>query len=115
MPDLATSIEHLADLELYETEKPYCILLSSEDVPDGVPTDNLVFTRHDTVVRDIRGNEDDYVLEKSGFTLLNHSAQSTNFKTLHGLQQYQEETQVLLGQHFDAECVVTWDVKARNS
>lgn len=115
MPNLVTTIEHLADLELYKTEKPYCILASSEDIPDGVPSNNLVFKRHNALVRDIRGYEDEYALDKSGFTSLNHTTRVTDFQSLEGLKQYQEETQEFLERYFDADCVVTWDIKLRDN
>ena len=112
MPDLVTSIEQLADLDLYKKEKPYCVLVSSEDYLDGVPTDNLKFERHENIlVRDIRDHMHKYLLETSGFTVVTHESRVSDFKSLSGLQRYQEETQDVLLDWFQAERVVTWDVK----
>jgi hypothetical protein len=56
MPDVKASIEYLAPLPLYETEKPYLALLPpSEDFdPDTQRTDNLEYEIHkDMLITDV--------------------------------------------------------------
>lgn len=114
MPDIVASLEHLANIPLYDEEKPYCVLVSVENRQEGVPTDNLFFEHHDTIIRDIRGHEDEFTVEKTGFTVVLHKTTVNNFRTLDGLQEYQRETSDFLKTYFKAEEVVCWDVKVRH-
>ena len=70
MPNIFANIEHLADLPLYKTEKPYGALLSngSEYFAKGHRLDNIYFTEHRHKVIDVGGNPD-YTLPKNGFQI----------------------------------------------
>jgi hypothetical protein len=55
-----TSIDFIADLQLYQHEKPYLVLLPADKKWDTekVKTDNLQFERHNNItISDIRQQE----------------------------------------------------------
>lgn len=62
--DVVTEIYHLRQDELYSSEKPYTMRY----VPKGQmkPT-NVVREKHEVIVRDLRGKEDEFSLNRSGF------------------------------------------------
>jgi hypothetical protein len=111
MPDVLASLEHLANISLYDEEKPYCVLVSAENRREGVPTDNLFFEHHETIVRDLRGREGEFTVDTAGFTVVPHRTKVSNVYNLYELQEYQRETAAFLKAHFNAEDVVCWEVK----
>jgi hypothetical protein len=112
MPDISTSIEHLADLELYKTEKPYAVILRQSDWNESIVTNNLQFELHNNVVvKDIRGRENEFALDTHGFAIMHHRSSLSQFETWDDVRYYQKETQQFLTKLFDAERVVTYDVK----
>lgn len=111
MPDLITSIDFLANIPLYDTEKPYAVLVSVHDHENTV-TNNLVFEKHDGIkVTDIRGREDEFTLEKAGFQVIPYKSSIVSLETNEELHEYQRETATYLKNFFKAEFVHTWDVK----
>jgi len=116
MPDLRTSIVHLADLELYKTEKPYLVINSINDRDDDVATDNLAFeTYEDIVVRDVRGLVGGFSLESSGFAFMQHASSLLRIETWTDIRSYQKETEEFLTRHFDAAAVYCYDLKIRKN
>lgn len=113
MPDIVTSIEHLADLDLYKVEKPYNVVLSPEQWDASLPPrSNLKFERKDNIiVTDIRGQSGNYTLDTAGFTIANHTSNVLRLETKDDLLGYKNETEVFLTKWFEAERVVCWDVK----
>lgn len=74
MPDLIASIDHLADIPLYEEEKPYVVLVSPENRGSHI-TNNLVFETHSGIqIADVRGKDDEFTLEKVGFEVMAHKS-----------------------------------------
>lgn len=80
MPRDATNVfQYLEWQDLYNTEKPYQILL---DIPDYAPEQrrhNLVF--HDgpeETVHDVRGRESELKLDVNGFTYIKHASAMTS-------------------------------------
>jgi len=116
MPDISTSVEHLADLELYKTEKPYAVILRLSDWNESIVTNNLQFKRHENIiVKDIRGKENEFTLDTQGFTILQHKSSLSQFETWDAIRSYQKETEEFLTNWFAAEQVVTYDVKLREN
>lgn len=112
MPDLWTSIEHLADLELYKTEKPYAVILRQCDWNESIVTNNLKFEIFDDiVVKDVRGREKEFTLDTNGFTIMHHKSSIARYETWDDVRAYKRETEESLKNWFDAEHVVTYDVK----
>jgi len=79
MPDISTSTEHLADLELCKTEKPYAVILRLSDWNESIVINNLQFERHEHItVKDIHDNENEFTLDTQGFTVMRHKLVSQN-------------------------------------
>jgi len=106
---------HIADLELYKTEKPYVVINSIDDRDDDVATDNLTFETHEVLIGDIRGHEGDFSLETSGFVVTPHDSSLLKIETWTDIRSYQKETERFLTQHFDATAVYCYDLKIRQN
>jgi hypothetical protein len=66
---MLATLKYLADIPLYQEEKPYTLYGFPNDVS---PTTNCVFDIHENVpVADIRGRESEYGLEGCGFEIHN--------------------------------------------
>ena len=113
MPNIITSIDHLADLPLYETVKPYVVLSTQLD-SGNIATKNVVFeSRENIEITDIRGKAEQYTLDTAGFQIIHHKTDVESFETMDDLTKYQEETAVCLKDFFKAEYVLPWQVKVR--
>ncbi|KAJ5729082.1 uncharacterized protein N7483_003590 [Penicillium malachiteum] len=116
MPDLITSIDYLADLELYKTEKPYAVVVSPENHDESIETNNLVFeSREGLTITDIRGHENDISLETSGFTVTPNKSQLSNVESWDEIRAYQKETEQFLKDWFQADSVFCFDLKLRKN
>lgn len=112
MPDLTTSINYLADLELYKTEKPYACIISPSHSTENIETSNLEFEKRPGIhVTDIRGKESEYSVESSGFVVITHQTQLITVSTWDEIHEYKRETEEVLSKWFDAEVVFCFDVK----
>ena len=68
MAILETSMQFLARDKLYDVEKPYRFQYQP---PEGVPRTNFRMEKHDGInISNIRGREEEFSLEKNGFTVL---------------------------------------------
>lgn len=73
-----TTLNFIADLELYETERPYFLnIVGHETLPDVLQT-NLEYLPHGGIqIQDIRERGlDAFSLEKNGFKILKHQTDS---------------------------------------
>src|SRR5436190_7366703 len=98
MPDIIADIEFLADLPLYQKEKPYLALLppSPDRDPDKERLDNLEFeVHHGIAITDIR-NSKDFTIDKCGFEVLSHESQYLAFQDVEDVDAYKRETENLL-------------------
>jgi hypothetical protein len=117
MPAVIAVIEHLADLPLYSSEKPYLCLLSPEQKidPDKVRLDNLEFTKYGNVkIEDMREHPE-LQLEKCGFEYLQHESVVQKFTLPEDVDRYRAETEILLKKRFGAAKVVTYECKLRKN
>ena len=93
MPDIQANVEHLADLPLYETEKPYGALLSNGEVffSQGHRLDNIVFTEHQCKIIDVR-DDTTKSLAKNGFQVFHQKSETMwDVKTIDGARRHREE------------------------
>ncbi|TAQ87153.1 hypothetical protein B7494_g4531 [Chlorociboria aeruginascens] len=115
MPNIISSIDHLADLPLYETVKPYVVLSTQLD-SGNITTKNVVFeSRENIEITDIRGKDEQYTLDTAGFQIMQHKTDVERFETMEDLIKYQEETAACLKEFFNAEYVLPWQVKKRKN
>jgi hypothetical protein len=64
---VTASMYFLANLPLYEDEKPYRL---KYDPPAGLPESNIEMEQHSIFIQDVRKHERDFTLQKDGFALL---------------------------------------------
>jgi hypothetical protein len=117
MPSVQSSLDFLARLALYETEKPYILLpLKGQGLdPDEERLDNLEFETHDGIVmKDIRENSRIKV-DSYGFEYYRHTTSVHGFDTTEDVDAYQVETEQLLRERFSALYVLTYDVRLRRN
>jgi thiamine pyrophosphate-dependent acetolactate synthase large subunit-like protein len=109
MSSILGRICFLADLPLYNTEKPFLALLAPDvnaRLDPAIPRHNLEWEEHILSVRDIR-DRTGYQLETSGFEACRHQSQIRNIihgsKVTHAdVEAYQRETATFLKAHLDA-------------
>jgi hypothetical protein len=111
MPDLISTIQHLADLPLYKIEKPYSAALPTGTIDPSIKTHNLVFKDYEGIrIIDIRDNESKIGLVKSGFEIIPHGVYEP-LETKEDLLRYQRDTATFLKEHFDAMKVICYESK----
>lgn len=118
MTTLTTNTEHLADLELYKTQKPYFIFWSPEDVgPRPIPTTNMELETHEgTIIHDVRGREADFSIERHSFEIHAHQSDvSLPLDSELSVNNYRHETEELHKQRFDAEFVYCFETRIRKN
>lgn len=114
MPDVQASLEFLADLPLYEHEKPFLALITPHDGfnPDRERMDNLEWENHrDIIIRDIRGQNEPLTVNACGFQVSQHSTRISKFDDPDALRAYRDETERLLSSVFPESQVVCYDLK----
>jgi hypothetical protein len=75
---VSTSMYFLTHNDLFTTEKPYAFrfALTDHDMPANIPQTNMKMERKDDIIiRNIRGHEKQFTLEKNGFEVLSHTSQ----------------------------------------
>ena len=63
---IITEIYHLQELPRYMSEKPYTMRYVPEG---GTAVSNVLREKHKLLVKDIRGSEHEYTLDRNGFTI----------------------------------------------
>jgi len=117
MPDVTADIEFLADLPLYQKEKPYLALLPPREDrdPDKQRLDNLEFEVHRgitiTDIRDTKG----FTIEKCGFEVVSHESQHLAFRDVADVDAYKRETEHLLRTTLGAVHVLCYDLGLRKN
>lgn len=122
MSSILGRICFLADLPLYNTEKPFLALLAPDVnarlAPD-IPRHNLEWEEHILKVRDIR-NCTGYQLETSGFEACRHQSQVREI--IHGrevthadVEAYQQETASFLKVHLNSLWIICYGFRVRMS
>jgi hypothetical protein len=117
MPDITADLEFLADLPLYQHEKPYLALLppSLGKDPDQERLDNMEFETHSAIpITDIRGRAR-FTIEECGFEVLPHSSQHLSFENVDDVDAYKKETELLLCQRFQAVHVECYHLRLRKN
>jgi hypothetical protein len=117
MPDITADIEFLADLPLYQLEKPYLALLppSADRDPDKERLNNLEFeVQRGIAITDVR-NRKDFTIEECGFEALHHESQYLAFCDVVDVNAYKMETEILLRDNFGAVHVLCYDLRLRKN
>jgi hypothetical protein len=112
MPDIIASLEFLADIPLYDEEKPFLALMPPRDGfdPDATRTDNLEWeTHHDILITDIRDRGQEFTVERCGFLVTNHTSQYLALDNVDSLRAYRKETEALLRKTLGATHVVCYE------
>lgn len=117
MPANVAEIEFLADLPLYETEKPYLCLLSPDQKidPDQVRLDNLEFEKHSNIhVEDMREHPE-LRINDCGFEFVQHKTAISEFTSPSDVDAHKRETEEMLRARFAAVKVLTYELRLRKN
>lgn len=118
MSSLVTQTDHLADLPLYKTEKPYFIFWGPRnDEPRPIPTTNMQMETHEgTVIHDVRGHEEAFSLRSHGFEVHSHESRvPLPLDSEKAVNNYKQETELHLKAEFKAEFVYCYDTRIRRN
>ena len=116
MPDVIADIEHLADIPLYEAEKPYLCLLPPSANLDPDKLHNLSFEIHpDILITDIRDREDEFNLTTSGFQVVNHHTELLKFEVVDDVNAYKRETEKVLCKELGGVHAVCYELRTRKN
>jgi hypothetical protein len=116
MPDITASLEFLADIPLYDEEKPFLALMPPLDGfdPNVQRTDNLEWEIHHNVpITDIRDRGQEFTIERCGFLVANHTSQHLALDSVESLRAYRKETEELLHKTLGATHVVCYEHRVR--
>jgi len=116
--DINTYIDHIANLPLYDEEKPYFVYpsLNANYDPDDPQLSNVQFETHPVKVRSIRGREAQLGLGKSGFEVLDHESLCLPTQlSSEAVSAYQAETEEILLEFLKADKVICFDLKRRKN
>ena len=117
MPANVADIDFLANLPVYETEKPYLCLLSPDRKidPDQVRLDNLEFETHSNInIEDMREHPE-LRIDDCGFEYIQHQSAISEFTDTSDVDAYKRETEGLLKEHFAAVKVLTYELRLRKN
>jgi hypothetical protein len=118
MPDVQSTLEFLANIPLYQQEKPYFVLpLAGSTIdPDKDPVTNIKLVPEELTIYDIRQQGQEFSIGTNGFQIIKHRTQALPVNNIESLKSYKTETEDMLkGLYPDAECVHTWDFRVRGS
>jgi hypothetical protein len=95
--DICAQIRYIQWQQLYTQEKPFQVHADiPEDARDKRKT-NVVFEEKDTIIHDVRGNEDQFSLDKTGFMYCKHQTAVTDFEVHQDVEEnYLPEVEKLL-------------------
>ena len=116
MPDIQATLEFLADIPLYQIEKPFLALLSPSQLVDrNFPRENLQWEHHDKInIKDVRDDPFNYTIEKCGFQVLQHRSKIESFNLAIDVNMYKMETEMLLKNELGAEHVYCYDLRVNH-
>lgn len=117
MPDVRSTLEFLAKLPLYETEKPYLYLPGPDEGldPNVTKLDNLEFESHAGVlIRDMRQHSE-LTFDDCGFEFHDLPSRYKRFDDAASIEGYRAETEKLLKARFHAEKVMVYEIRLRRN
>lgn len=118
MPNIRARIDYLQKLKLYESEKPFYMLLAPQEGfdPDEKRLDNLEYEAHENIlIRDIREAEDKLNLAENGFQVLSHTSNFLDLNSRESVEAYGRETEELLKEQLGAVHVKCYEVRKREN
>lgn len=119
---MLATLRYLSDLPRYESEKPYELWLSAEDLAEAnVPSTNCEFEERPGInIRDVRTSTAKFAFDTTGFkfvldplTLDHHSPESL-WKQDASLKEYLEHIIALVKREFGAEKVICFDWRVQD-
>ena len=112
MPSVHARLDFLADIPLYQHEKPYVVLLPAHEKSDpDQRLNNLEWEVHDVLATDIRGLWDAIDIDRCGFQAIRHKTASLGFDSDPDLWAYRKETESLLKERYPSSYIVCYDLK----
>ncbi|EXJ60697.1 hypothetical protein A1O7_04850 [Cladophialophora yegresii CBS 114405] len=117
MPDVRSTLEFLARLPLYETEKPYLYLPGKDEGldPNVTKLDNLEYEHHSGIlIKDVRQHPE-LSFDDCGFEFQEFPSRYKQFETAADTDGYRAETEQILTKRFNAERVMVYDIRLRKN
>ena len=110
-PPRSVKLRYIADIPLWEVEKPYAIDQVDASNINGVIT-NIVFEEHESnCLYDLRGSEDQLDIFKDSFEYVKHPTQLIYLPEEEMMVPYAKEINSLLRKRFNTDRVITYDLR----
>ncbi|CAK7235401.1 hypothetical protein SCUCBS95973_009257 [Sporothrix curviconia] len=112
---METELEFIQPLDLYAKEKPYWLFLANARDQPNLRETNVVETKVNVPVEDIRGRESQFRLETNGFQYVKHGQTFTDFDDASRIvAEFLPQVQQLIQDHIPyAERVYVYDWRTR--
>lgn len=112
MPDIIADLHFLADITLYEKEKPYNVIVAADQPePKANALSNITPAAKPILIKDFRPRLDETNLRDQGFQLIRHKTDVGFQRDWDTIAAYKAETECMLKEAFDADFVLCWDYK----
>ncbi|RDW75662.1 hypothetical protein BP5796_06483 [Coleophoma crateriformis] len=112
MASLVVEIEFIQDRAEYEDEKPYILLAEEKEPGMGSRSlTNVEWLSRKVNVQDLRGREQMFELDKTGFQILLHPSMNLNFADIESINRYKRETEKLLMDTLKSSYVFCYDFR----
>lgn len=105
---VSTIVRHIADIDLWHKEKPFCLNLP---LPEGQPRSNFIGSNHDgTSICNVRGRERDFTLDQHGFAFTKLPAFKASFNDVAEIETvYLREMEEFIKMETNADEVFVFD------
>ncbi|CAN9382557.1 unnamed protein product [Alternaria alternata] len=114
--DVIGYISFLADSPLWKTEKPFGLTLPADyEPPKDARLTNLLFDERRLSIRDMRARMEDFVIDQSGFTLLQQPTRHLEIDNMTVFEEYKKETEEILGRLLQPDFIRCWDGRIRKA
>ncbi len=101
---VTTTLSYFDFLPRHETEKPYKILINLPEAAQHIPRSNLAFKDHECYIEDARGREEDFTLNKDGFTWRHHQTAVEDLRNRDEIElKYLPETARFIRQNIEGD------------
>lgn len=105
------SLQYIADLECFKTEKPYRINDIELDPSDNIQLTNIEFETRDVTLLNLRSQQKQLDFDECGFKYIHFSARTTPGFEDESIIAYSNEAIELLNQHVKADTIICYDLR----
>jgi len=110
-------LDYIADIPLYDREKPYDLTIDLWHTPEAKPT-NVLLSERDVYIKDMSSSVSDFSIDVQGFQVLRYPTKLSNKDLADDslvTSKYYKECEDILMDHFGAKQVFIFDHLSRKA